>query len=126
LSRAVARPFSYVVCPVEVISIGAFSGVFISPWIKPALANRPASKKTSDRMANAKRTAAKSPCKGKTAYNAVNTAARRRLKLAFHRGFSLHRSVVPAHDAETSPRAIGSTGYYCAAALTTTHWSGVL
>src|SRR6266705_5727268 len=53
LSRAVARPFSYVVWPVEVISIGAFSGVLNSPRTKPALANRPASNKTSDRMANA-------------------------------------------------------------------------
>src|SRR6476660_8637631 len=53
LSRAVARPFSYVVCPVEVISIGAFSGVFNSPCIQPAVASRPAIKKTSDRMAKA-------------------------------------------------------------------------
>src|SRR5436190_3397467 len=66
LSRAVARPFSYVVWPVDVISIGAFSGVLISPYIKPALANTPASNKPSDRMANAKRTAANCPCKAKT------------------------------------------------------------
>src|SRR5215471_14751036 len=79
LSRAVARPFSYVVCPVEVISIGPFSGVFI-PCTKPALANRPASKKTSSRMVNAKGTAANCPCKGKTACNAGNTAAGRRLQ----------------------------------------------
>jgi hypothetical protein len=39
----------------------------ISPYIHPALANTPASNKTSDRMANAKRTAANCPCKVKTA-----------------------------------------------------------
>src|SRR5437867_4994831 len=67
LSRAVARPFSYVVSPVEVISIGAFSGVFISPQIKPALEKRATSNKTSVRIADAKGTAPKAPCKAKTA-----------------------------------------------------------
>jgi hypothetical protein len=68
LSRAVARPFSYVVSPVEVISIGAFSGVLISPRIKLALAKKVAIKKTSVRMAHAERTAPEAPCKGKSAF----------------------------------------------------------
>jgi len=39
----------------------------ISPYIRPAVVHSAANKKTSDRMANTKGTAAKSPCKGKTA-----------------------------------------------------------
>ena len=66
LSRAVARPFSYVVSPVEVISIGAFSGVLIAPWIKPALAKRVAINKICVRMAHAERTAPEAPCKAKS------------------------------------------------------------
>ena len=52
--------------PVEVISMGAFSGVLISPWIKPALAKRVAINKTSVRMAHAERTAQEPPCKAKS------------------------------------------------------------
>src|SRR5262245_13160373 len=66
LSRAVASPFSYVVSPVEVISIGAFSGVLISPLIKPALARRVASSKTGFRMADAEGTVRTASCKAKT------------------------------------------------------------
>jgi hypothetical protein len=66
LSRAVASPFSYVVAPVDVISIGAFSGVLISPRLKPALARREASNKTGVRMADAERTAVKRSCKAKS------------------------------------------------------------
>jgi hypothetical protein len=66
LLRAVARPFSYVVSPVDVISIGAFSGVLISPWIKPALAKRVAINKTRVRMAHAERTALEARCKAKS------------------------------------------------------------
>jgi hypothetical protein len=67
LSRAVASPFSYVVSPVDVISMGAFSGVLISPWIKPALAKRVAINKTCVRMAHAERTAVEARCKAKSA-----------------------------------------------------------
>ena len=49
--------------PVEVISMGAFSGVLISPRIKPALAKRVAINKTSVRMADAERTAQRLPAK---------------------------------------------------------------
>jgi hypothetical protein len=66
LLRAVARPFSYVVSPVDVISIGAFSGVLISPWIKQALAKRVAINKTCVRMAHAERTALEARCKAKS------------------------------------------------------------
>jgi hypothetical protein len=41
--------------------------VLISPQIKPALAKRAASNKTSVRMADAKRTAPEARCKAKTA-----------------------------------------------------------
>jgi len=46
---------------VEVISIGTFCGVFISPRIKPALAKRAATNKISVRIADAEGTAAKAP-----------------------------------------------------------------
>src|SRR6266542_4428686 len=65
LSCAVASPFSYVVSPVEVISIGAFSGVLISPQIKPALAKKAASNKTSVRMRTPKVLHQKLPAKPK-------------------------------------------------------------
>jgi hypothetical protein len=52
---------------VEVISIGTFCGVFISPLIKPAPATTAASNKTSVRMAHAERTWAEASCKAKTA-----------------------------------------------------------
>src|SRR5215468_3119167 len=106
LSRAVARPFSYVVCPVDVISIGPFSGVFISPCIKPPVANRPASKKTSDRMASPKRTAAKSPCKGKTARRR-NPALDQRLEACPACEFLIQLGVLPADHEVTSQSAIG-------------------
>src|SRR6266516_594596 len=63
LSRAVASPFSYVVSPVDVISIGAFSGVLIVPFIEPALARRATSKKTGFRMADAESTASRASWK---------------------------------------------------------------
>jgi hypothetical protein len=47
--------------------MGAFSGVLISPWIKPVLAKRVAIKKTSVRMAQAERTAQEPVCKAKSA-----------------------------------------------------------
>jgi len=46
--------------------MGAFSGVLITPRIKPALAKRAASNKSGVRMADAKGTAPKGPCKDKT------------------------------------------------------------
>jgi hypothetical protein len=66
LSRAVARLFSYVVSPVEVISTGAFSGVLIAPVMKPALERRATSNRTGFRMADAESTAAKPFCKVKS------------------------------------------------------------
>ena len=57
------QPFSYVVSPVEVISMGAFSGVLDRSWIKLALAKRVAINKTSVRMAHAERTAQGLPAK---------------------------------------------------------------
>jgi len=65
-----------VVCPVEVISIGAFSGVLISPCTNPALANRPASNKTSDRMANATVLHQSPPEKAKPLQTGENAAVR--------------------------------------------------
>src|SRR5436190_498975 len=53
LPRAVASPASYVVCPVEVISMGAFSGVLISPLTKLAPVTRAARSRSSFRMADA-------------------------------------------------------------------------
>src|SRR5262245_30413957 len=125
LSRAVARPFSYVVCPVEVISIGPFSGVFI-PCIKPALANKPASNKTSGRMAKTKGTAAKSPCKGKTALPREILLRSVVWRLAVCASFSFNCAVVPVDDDVTSQGEIGGNAYHRPAAFTTTHWSVVL
>jgi hypothetical protein len=51
---------------VEVISIGTFSGVLISPRIKLALAKRATNNKSGVRMADAEGTAPKAPCKAKT------------------------------------------------------------
>jgi hypothetical protein len=59
---------------VDVISIGTFCGVFISPLTKPALASIAASNKTSVRMAHVERTVAKPSCKAKTAYGETKYA----------------------------------------------------
>jgi hypothetical protein len=61
---------------VDVISIGTFCGVFISPLTKPALANTAASNKTRVRMAHAERTGAEASCKAKTAYGETKYAGR--------------------------------------------------
>src|SRR5947199_5584961 len=53
LPRAVASPASYVVCPLDVISMGAFSGVLISPLTKLAPATRAARSRSSFCMADA-------------------------------------------------------------------------
>src|SRR5205085_4472699 len=63
---AVARPFSYLVSPLAVISIGCFS---VPAWPNAAAQaqNNPKTVKTSLRIVGCEVTEAPAPCKGKTA-----------------------------------------------------------
>src|SRR5213082_2227908 len=75
LSRAVASPFSYVVSPVDVISIGTFSGVLISPLTKPMLARRAEINKTGFRIAAPNVPQQSLPAKPKAVCTEANAAA---------------------------------------------------
>src|SRR5881394_1553699 len=76
-------------------------------------------------MANAKRTAANSPCKAKTSLR-QEILVLRAPGACFPRYFSIESGVVPADGEVTSQSAIGGHAYHAPAAFTTTHWSVVL